>query len=134
MLYNFIFSAIILQVKLAQAHEIENVVHLMLENRGFDTIFGFLDHNREIDNLVGKEPFCNYLDPGNTTSLKVCTSNTQPLYSENEPNHMYPNVTEQLYGKDVLNDSLAHIRPAMNGFINQVPIGGWKDPNHGLNI
>ena len=125
MMKKLIIAAANILIFYVQAHEIQNVVHLMLENRGFDTVFGYLDHNKDIDNLVGKEPFCNNLEPNNSNSLKVCTSNTQRLYTDNEPHHMYPDVKKQLFGKDLPSNTLADIKPDMSGFINQIPIHGW---------
>ena len=94
--------------------------------RAFDTIFGFFDHNHEIDNLVGKEQFCNYV--GNPqdkekSGLKVCTGPYQVDHSDYEPNHMYHQTTMELFGSYFPSNETLDNPPQMVGFAHQAAVG-----------
>ncbi|KAJ3254995.1 hypothetical protein HK103_006697 [Boothiomyces macroporosus] len=110
------------------AHEIQHVVHLMLENRAFDTMFGYLTHNPDIDNLVGKQPYCNLIDPTNPKSSAICTSPTQPDTTKFNPDHEYSKMTTEIYGSPIYNSPnvpLPDVAP-MNGFVYQASMGAFK--------
>ncbi|KAI8914448.1 phosphoesterase [Gorgonomyces haynaldii] len=98
------------------ASPIKNVVHIMMENRAFDTILGYVDHNPEIDNLVGKQ-FCNPIDLGNPSAGEICTSPTQPQMFAFSPDHGSVTVPTQQYGKYPTKEDYAKPAP-MNGFIH----------------
>ncbi|KAJ3273443.1 hypothetical protein HDV01_004513 [Terramyces sp. JEL0728] len=111
-----------------QAHNIQNVVHLMLENRAFDSIFGYLTHNADIDNLVGKAPFCNLIDPTNSSSTKICTAPNQLDSTPYDPDHDYSKVTTEIYGSPGYNNpsvQLPDVAP-MSGFVHQAYIGAFN--------
>ncbi|KAJ3309355.1 hypothetical protein HDV04_006194 [Boothiomyces sp. JEL0838] len=99
---------------------IKNVVHIMFENRAFDTIFGYLDHNPHIDNLAN-QTFCNHFNVSDPASPKVCTSKQllqKELYSQYGPDHSFQSTQEQLYGKTSPLTKQDYDRKApMNGFV-----------------
>ncbi|KAJ3270088.1 hypothetical protein HDV01_000582, partial [Terramyces sp. JEL0728] len=112
------------------AHNVQHVVHVMMENRAFDTIFGYLTHTTDIDNLVGKEPFCNLVNVNDPNSLKVCTAPNQVDTTKYGPNHGYSETTEQLYGSRNPNP-LPKSAP-MSGFAQQASGNSFNgaDANH----
>ncbi|KAJ3254994.1 hypothetical protein HK103_006696 [Boothiomyces macroporosus] len=112
-------------VVLANAHNVKNVVHVMMENRAFDTIFGYLTHTTDIDNLVGKEPFCNYVNVNDPNSLKVCTAPNQVDTSIYGPDHGYFETTNELYGTNDPSVPLPEVAP-MNGFAQQAYNSAFK--------
>lgn len=81
---------------------IKHVVQLMFENRAFDTILGYVDHNPEIDNLVGKEPFCNYLNVTNPHEGTVCTAAMLNVKANYSPDHRMSKILEEIYGMYLL--------------------------------
>ncbi|KAJ3313790.1 hypothetical protein HDV04_001594 [Boothiomyces sp. JEL0838] len=120
-----LISALVAQ---AYGHNVQNIVHLMLENRAFDTMFGYLTHNPEIDNLVGKNPFCNYIDPYNANSGTVCTAPNQVDSTPISPDHEYKDVTAQIYGSYYYNSPQYPLPPVapMNGFAYQAAVGAYR--------
>ncbi|KAJ3253478.1 hypothetical protein HK103_000510 [Boothiomyces macroporosus] len=108
----------------ANAHNIQNVVHVMMENRAFDTVFGYLTHTTDIDNLVGKQ-FCNNVNVNDPNSLKVCTAPNQVDVTNYGPNHGYFEVTNQLYGTNDPKVPLPDVAP-MNGFAQQGASGAYQ--------
>lgn len=97
--------------------DIQHVVHLMLENRAFDTIFGYLGHNMEIDNLVGKR-FCNYLVSNDSSSPVVCTGPTLNLTVDFSPNHKMSDIFSEIYGHLPTSVDLKKNAP-MSGFAHK---------------
>jgi phospholipase C len=97
--------------------KIQTVVHLMLENRSFDAIFGFLNHNRDIDNLIGKR-FCNHIDITNITSPLVCTGPNLNEVQNHNPDHKMSKAFLQTYSS--LNPSREQLMQSapMNGFVD----------------
>ncbi|KAJ5124129.1 uncharacterized protein N7515_007954 [Penicillium bovifimosum] len=77
--------------------KIENVVWILLENRGFDNILGGVK-NRGLDNVVNNGPFWN--------PEKVSDANSKKWYSQaknydsvlHDPNHSVTGVNYELYG------------------------------------
>ncbi|KAJ3309587.1 hypothetical protein HDV04_005907 [Boothiomyces sp. JEL0838] len=107
------------------AHGVKNVIHVMLENRAFDTVFGFLNHTTDIENLVGKDPICNYVNANDPTSAKACTGPNLPSKSQYDPDHQYYATTNEIYGTNDPNVPLPPVAP-MSGFVQQASIGALK--------
>jgi phospholipase C len=80
----------------ASFKKIEHIIVLMLENRSFDHLLGFMRaNNPKISGLVGNET--NYPDPNNSISPQTvgkATSSTMPF----DPGHEFMDVQLQLYG------------------------------------
>ncbi|KAJ3354618.1 hypothetical protein HDU91_005754 [Kappamyces sp. JEL0680] len=104
-----------------QQSKIQNVVMVMMENRAFDTIFGYLDVPN-VDNLVGKK-FCNYLNPNDTSSMQICSNMNQVDITPYGPNHGYDQTTQQLYGTSFPTDIA---NAPMSGFVAQAHAGSMS--------
>ena len=86
---------------------VEHVIVLMLENRSYDHMLGYLPSGH---GLAGDE--FNLVDPSDPTSEKVHVSNTAGYISV-DPAHDFVSVEKQLYGK-----AGQVVDPApMNGFV-----------------
>ena len=81
---------------------IRQVVHLMLENRAFDAVLGYINHNPEIDNLVGNSArgkrFCNLKDDNDPNSKEFCHAPVLKLNGTFSPNHLNWQSIRQVYG------------------------------------
>ena len=87
---------------------IEHLVVLMLENRSYDHMLGYLDMSTP---LTGKE--FNLVDPFDPNSEKVYVSNTSGYVTEPNPLHDLVSVEKQEYG-----DAGKIVSPApMDGFV-----------------
>ncbi|KAI9304565.1 phosphoesterase [Cunninghamella echinulata] len=96
------------------SEKIKNVVILLFENRSFDRMMGWFKYNKEIDGLTGKE--CNYVNPSDPKSLKICATNNGLLKDPLDPPHGYDAVTHQLTGNPNLpSDSVKKV--SMGGFV-----------------
>jgi phospholipase C len=86
---------------------IEHVIVLMLENRSYDHMLGYLPNGH---GLTGSE--FNFVDPSDPASERVQVSNRADYISAN-PGHDFESVEKQLYGEvgRVLDP------PPMNGFV-----------------
>jgi phospholipase C len=98
----------------AKDARIDNVVVLMLENRAFDHMLGFLKRiNPDINGLTGTE--MNRYNSSDITS-KACTVNDNASYKTYpDPNHSVPAVTTQIFG---YGPETADPAP-MSGFVEQ---------------
>src|SRR5512140_2812012 len=86
---------------------IEHVIVLMLENRSYDHMLGYLPNGH---GLAGDE--FNLVDPSDPTSERVQVSNKADYISAN-PGHEFESVEKQLYG-----EAGSVLEPApMNGFV-----------------
>ena len=87
---------------------IEHMIVLMLENRSYDHMLGYLPNGR---GLTGSE--YNLIDPADPASEKVYVSNDAGYIATVDPAHDFAGVEKQLFGEQ------AHIvQPApMNGFV-----------------
>eukprot|EP01128_Nolandella_sp_AFSM9_P005375 TRINITY_DN2580_c2_g1_i1.p1 TRINITY_DN2580_c2_g1~~TRINITY_DN2580_c2_g1_i1.p1 ORF type:complete len:514 (+),score=138.43 TRINITY_DN2580_c2_g1_i1:24-1544(+) len=92
---------------------IDTVVVLMLENRSFDHMLGYLNTlNPEIDGLTGKESqLWNVQKP---SEGKVTVKNTSPYISGMDPDHSTNSTTFKIYGNM---EKMTNPAP-MNGFAN----------------
>lgn len=126
----------------APSAPIEHVVVLMLENRSFDHMLGFLKQaNPEINGLTGTES-CP-LDPHNPTSPVVTVTDQATLRGglEIDPGHELQDVAMQLYGTK---NSDFHVQPLNNGYVanyaehlknkdNNDPLAGSEQIMHCFN-
>lgn len=113
-----IISILALACAMAQetASPIKNVVLLMLENRSFDSVLGYINHNPEIDNLVGKR-FCNRVNLTDAASESVCTSPNQPDVGPHNPDHQLYDATFQIYGRHRPTEKALSSTAPMSGFV-----------------
>jgi phospholipase C len=98
----------------ASFQKIEHLVVLMLENRSFDHLLGYLKQkNPAINGLSGAE--FNYLDPvspQSATRIKVGPVTASPMPFD--PAHEFANVNAQLFGSEA---AAVTKPPAMSGFV-----------------
>lgn len=92
---------------------VKTVVVLVMENRSFDHMLGWLKTlNPEIDGLTGTE--CNHLNTTITNSPLVCVSDIAE-FVDPDPGHSFQAIREQIFGQ---NDTSQRPVP-MNGFAQQ---------------
>ncbi|KAI0515685.1 hypothetical protein KFK09_008351 [Dendrobium nobile] len=86
---------------------IKTVVILVLENRSFDHMLGYLKQslNPSIDGLTGAE--CN---PLSASSSSICVSDDAG-FVESDPGHSFQAVVQQVFGSSAI--------PSMSGFAQQ---------------
>src|SRR5579863_345376 len=78
--------------------KIQRFVVLMLENRSFDHLFGYLKAvNPQIVGLADQQ-YSNYPDPVTKQQPQVFTSPTAPTAMKFDPPHEFKDVQIQLYG------------------------------------
>jgi phospholipase C len=91
-----------------------NVVVLMLENRSFDHLFGYLDLG---DGLTGRHD-ANYLHPGDHASLKLTVRRGGDYTSIGQgPSHSLKSVNEQLFGRTAVPVDEDAASATMSGFV-----------------
>ncbi|KAK7813823.1 non-specific phospholipase c1 [Quercus suber] len=91
---------------------IKTLVVIIMENRSFDHIYGWLKATRpDIDGLDGDES--NRVVVTNPDSEVVKVSN-DALFIDSDPGHSFQAIREQIFGS---NDSTRE--PLMNGFAQQ---------------
>lgn len=92
---------------------IKTVVVLVMENRSFDHMLGWLKSlNEEIDGLTGKE--CNKKNTTIPGSDVVCVSNIAE-FVDPDPGHSFQAIREQIFGQNDTSEN----PPPMNGFAQQ---------------
>jgi phospholipase C len=92
---------------------IKTIVVVVMENRSFDHIFGWLKSTRpDIDGLTGKES--NRILVTDRNSQEVFVSD-DALFVDSDPGHSFQAIREQIFGS---NQSDANPAP-MNGFAQQ---------------
>ena len=100
--------------------QIQRFVVLMLENRSFDHLFGFLKATNPQIEGIGPQQFSNLADPRNPQSLRVYASDDAGPKMPFDPPHEFCDVQKQLYGPDATG-ALCSATPAnpapMNGFL-----------------
>jgi phospholipase C len=100
--------------------KIQRFVVLMLENRSFDHLVGYLKTlNANIAGLVGDE-FSNPTDPSNPASPVIKTSPASSPQMTFDPGHEFEDVQIQLYGSNGATPPIANPPtnpPPMNGFV-----------------
>jgi phospholipase C len=70
-----------------------HVVVLMLENRSFDHMLGFV---RGVGDLTARD--CNPVDPLDPASASVCVSPEAPPITQIDPDHSFEGTQQQLFG------------------------------------
>lgn len=103
--------------------DIEHVVVLMMENRSFDNMMGFLkDEDPRIDGLTGNET--QPVDPSDPSKGTLPINRGGRQFGDVNPGHEFHDVMEQMYGTDKPDTSKT---PPMNGFfanyLKQMPKG-----------
>lgn len=98
--------------------KIKHVIVLMLENRSFDHMLGFLKKlNDDVNGcLPGLEGCSNHIDPLDGSSPTVTVDDTA-VYQQVSPHHSIHGTTQQIYGYP---DNIAppvDAPPTMDGFI-----------------
>lgn len=114
----FIFIILLSSPSLARkTHKIrgpiKTVLVLVMENRSFDHILGWLKSTRpEIDGLTGQES--NRLSVSDPTSPKVHVT-SDAYFIDSDPGHSFQAIREQIFGSNRSSGSPAR----MNGFAQQ---------------
>lgn len=92
---------------------IKTIVILVMENRSFDHIFGWIKKTRpDIDGLTGQE--FNYLKASDPNSPKILVTD-KATFIESDPGHSIQAIHEQIFGSNS-----SYFDPApMNGFAQQ---------------
>lgn len=90
---------------------IQAIVVLVLENRSFDHMLGWLKSNN-IDGLTGKE--CNQRSTSDFKSHLICVSD-DAHYVDPNPGHSFEEVRDQIFGSSANNKAT----PTMSGFVEQ---------------
>ena len=109
---------------------IKHLVVLMMENRSFDHILGWLKQlNSEIDGLDGSEYNPTYLSE--TTSDLVYVNQNGYNESPDDPHHDFENTTRQLFGVyyPYWLQNPSKTNPLNNGFVHNAYISGHNLSN-----
>jgi phospholipase C len=78
---------------------IEHIVILMLENRSFDHMLGFLKKTKpEINGCLPGEPGCSNPDDPLSENPTYTSVDDTAVYSQADPSHSISGTTEQIYG------------------------------------
>jgi phospholipase C len=81
----------------AAAVQLEHVIVLVLENRSFDHLFGYLDHpSSEFDGLTGRPDLGNHLDPRRSSSPWYRPEPTTEYFLPVDPDHEHRAVLGQI--------------------------------------
>jgi len=92
----------------------DHVVVLMLENRSFDHLFGYLG----VGEGLTKVKAVNYLKPGDKNSTAFSTRRGGDFVSIGQgPSHSLKEVDEQLYGSTHVAGDVGADAALMNGFV-----------------
>ncbi|KAI3455020.1 hypothetical protein Pfo_011683 [Paulownia fortunei] len=106
-----IFSCVFLQTLQQQQQPIKTVVVLVLENRSFDHMLGWMKKsvNPSINGVTGKE--CNSVSTkADGTAETICFSDDAE-YVDPDPGHSFEAVEKQVFGSGSI--------PSMSGFLEQ---------------
>eukprot|EP01102_Stenamoeba_stenopodia_P011388 TRINITY_DN3494_c0_g1_i1.p1 TRINITY_DN3494_c0_g1~~TRINITY_DN3494_c0_g1_i1.p1 ORF type:complete len:505 (-),score=88.74 TRINITY_DN3494_c0_g1_i1:105-1619(-) len=102
---------------------ITHVVTLMLENRSFDHMIGWLmQQNPNIDGLDGTQ--VNPFFPGDPNSLLAPVTKDAPYIQNPDPDHSIPGTSQQIFG---VNDSSPSNQAFMNGFVSNFATESTSD-------
>ncbi|KAH6797174.1 non-specific phospholipase C6 [Perilla frutescens var. hirtella] len=106
---NFLLlSTVFIQSHQQQQQPIKTIVVLVLENRSFDHILGWMKQsiNPSIDGVTGRE--CNSVSTNSTQ--KICFSDDAE-FVDPDPGHSFEDVAKQVFGSASI--------PSMSGFVEQ---------------
>eukprot|EP01100_Stratorugosa_tubuloviscum_P010139 TRINITY_DN4313_c6_g1_i1.p1 TRINITY_DN4313_c6_g1~~TRINITY_DN4313_c6_g1_i1.p1 ORF type:complete len:495 (-),score=268.41 TRINITY_DN4313_c6_g1_i1:93-1577(-) len=107
---------------------IQHFVCLMLENRSFDHLLGYLKSSiPQLEGLTGNES--NPLDPTNPQSDQAYVSNDAPYITNPDPGHSVNSTTLQVFGT---HNPTTGAKATMNGFAASYDEAGC--PNYGAAI
>jgi len=107
---------------IAKFQGIKRFVVLMLENRSFDHLFGYLKAgNPKVAGLTGKE--FNQKDPNSPTDPAIQVSRATSFVMTFDPGHEYYDVQVQLYGPLAGTDP--HLPPIANPPRDPAPMTGF---------
>eukprot|EP00030_Apusomonadida_sp_AF-17_P005935 a676768_16.p1 GENE.a676768_16~~a676768_16.p1 ORF type:complete len:507 (+),score=160.49 a676768_16:31-1521(+) len=113
----------------ALSTKVQKLVVLMLENRSFDHMLGFLWRNgSSIDGLVGNETNPWSVVDRSLGSVRV--NDSAPLVTPFDPCHLFNCVNEQLFG-DALAD---HGKEALDGFVANGKVFGGHAASTVMNM
>ncbi|CAP83074.1 Non-specific phospholipase C1 [Penicillium chrysogenum] len=101
--------------------KIENVVWVLLENRGFDNILGGVK-KKGLDNVVNNGPFYNLEDISNPDSKKWPSQFKNYDSVLNDPDHTLTGTNFELYGTyNPDNEAIANgsLKADLSGFVNR---------------
>ncbi|KAJ5816293.1 Phosphoesterase [Penicillium robsamsonii] len=101
--------------------KIENVVWILLENRGFDNILGGIK-KKGLDNVVNNGPFYNREEVSNPSSKKWSTQSKNYDSVLNDPDHSLTGTNFELYGQySPDNEAIANgsLTADLSGFANR---------------
>lgn len=95
---------------------IKTLVLLVMENRSFDHMFGWMNTiNPDIDGVTGQES--NPLNTSDPDSERVMFGDGS-VYVDPDPGHAYQDIYEQVYGEPWSQESVAkNPPPTMQGFV-----------------
>jgi phospholipase C len=100
-------------LSLARSTGIKHIIVLMLENRSFDHMLGFLKKtNPNIKGCLPGEAGCSNNVVANDATSASVTVNDEAVYVQDSPQHSIHSTTFQIYGSSQMND-----HPSMSGFI-----------------
>ena len=100
------------------AKKIKYVIVLMLENRSFDHMLGFLKkQNKDIDGCLPDERFCSNSYMPNDPSSGTVTVDDSAVYVQVSPHHSIDWTSEQIYGIPKGTVPTNEDTPTMDGFI-----------------
>jgi phospholipase C len=93
-------------ITLTAAHEIENVVVIMLENRAFDHMLGYMSRGGEfgdvrVNGLRNGTDYCNLKNLSDPSQGKICVSDVGKDHVDYDPNHSFGSTTERIFGNCV---------------------------------
>ncbi|XP_077222334.1 non-specific phospholipase C1 [Tasmannia lanceolata] len=116
-LFHLIISSHPLEFKKKTKHSIKGpiktLVIVVMENRSFDHMLGWLKSTRpDIDGLIGTES--NRVNSSDPNSQEIFVSD-DAFYIDSDPGHSIQAIREQIFGS---NDTSANPAP-MNGFVQQ---------------
>lgn len=117
----FLFSLLLIGAPIGRSdNPIKTVVVLVMENRSFDHMLGWMKSlNPEINGVTGSES--NPVSASDPKSQRVFFKDGAH-YVDPDPGHSFQAIREQIFGS---NDSSASPAP-MNGFVQQAT---WMSPN-----
>jgi phospholipase C len=114
----------------SQKTPIEHVVVIMMENRSFDHMLGWLHLNySNIDGLTGKE--YNHYKASDPSSPIVYVNQNGFDTGPDDPGHSWSATAEEIYGYVI--DPTKTGDPLMNGFV-QNAVGAKHDPENPLSM
>lgn len=113
----------------ASKYPINHVVLLMMENRSYDHMLGWMKAggefgNPEVDGLNGDE--CNFVNPEKPLLGKVCISHSAPDHSTYDPNHSYVATTERIFSCNY-NLNITQPNNSTNPCVNHASVNGIPD-------